>query len=578
MPGKRKLSYAQSIMLLALLSVIPLYLFFIMVYQDAYQTILADRLTSISLEGDKIMSDIDAELSNLLMRQKEYLALQCVRRVTLEDSRIYTNYEIISAKQEVAEMSTVVLLNSRILDAFDIYFPRTGSMYTSGGGWRTFGAPDRAYVRALVRAREGCLIRYQDEYLLYHTNRRAFAPAGSDADVVMVMRVSKPKLVAMFAARLPNALCNLFLLQKDHGEVIASTHPDMATEVAALHGEPGALEAARAVALGGAPHYVTITDSQMDDLALYYIVAQGAVTSSLQRFVAYFIASLALLAAVLLILFLQSYFFLYRPVYKLLHGFGRVQQGDLTARLGRARTKEFDTLNQGFNTMADSLRQLIDQRYTLRLLAREAELKQLYAQINPHFLYNCFFTIQTMLEEENYDCCNDLAHLLGVYLQYLTASPQGTAKLSEEVRHAEAYARIQSMRFGTRAVFRMDALPEGWTDARTPRLVLQPLLENAFEHGIKPRKEGGVILLRFRQIAADTKRLLISVENSGNGIAPEALDRIRRHAVSEPMDTQGVALYNISKRLLLTDPESCLCFAQSDLGGLCVSLTLRWML
>lgn len=568
----RKLSYTQSIVLFVLISVIPLYLFFIWVYQASYSMIHKELLTSISLEGEKIVDDLDRDLTNLALRLDETRDLPCVRRIMLEDSKIFSRYEIISAKQELMEITTVVLLNSQVLDSIDFFFPRTGSAYISTGSWSKMNESQRVYLARLLREPEGKLVYFDGSFIIYRTNRRTGAPMDSTADIAMVMRVSKQRIAQLFERRLANGQRNIFLLKTDTGELVASTNADMVDEIVRLH-EQGLIPTEKTVSLSGTANYVIAMHSSFDTLTLYYAVVSDAVSIPMSQFANFLVVSLVLLLSILLLLFIQSFFFLYKPVRSLLKGFYAVEQGELAVRLGPMITREFDALSLGFNNMVESLQQLIDQRYKLRMLTREAELRQLYSQINPHFLYNCFFTVASMLEEENYDCCVDLTHLLGEYLQYMTKSQQTNTTLSEELRHANAYAEIQKVRFSKRVDFAVGPIPDEWEGYIVPRLVLQPLLENAFEHGVKHRLDLGVIRLRF--IASDAE-LTIVVENDGDGLTESEIDQIRRYATVEPSGTQGIALYNINSRLTLMGavPEG-LSFSASTFGGLCVSFTLR---
>lgn len=572
MEKSRKLSYTQSIGLFALISVLPLYLFFIWVYQASYSMIHKELLTSISLEGEKIVDDLDRDLTNLSLRLDETKDLPCVRRVMLEDSRIFSHYEIISAKQELMEITTVVLLNSQVLDSISFFFPRTGSTYRDAHSWSKMNDEQRDYLTRLLREPEGKLVYFGGEFLLYRTNRRAGMHMDSTADIVMVMGLSEQRIAQLFALRVSDEQRNIFLLKSDTGELIASTNADMANDIVRLHAE-GAIPTMNTISLGGIMHYALAMRSSFDALTLYYVVSSGAVSVPMSQFVNFLAVSLVLLALILLLLFIQSYFFLYKPVRTLLKGFRAVENGELAARLGPTSTREFDALNNGFNNMVESLRQLIDQRYKLRMLAREAEFRQLYSQINPHFLYNCFFTVASMLEEENYDCCVDLTHLLGEYLQYMTKTKQTTVHLFEELQHANAYAEIQKVRFSKRVNFAVAPIPDGWENFEVPRLILQPLLENAFEHGVKDRLDFGVIRLCF--IDAKTE-LTIVVENDGDGLSELEIEQIRRHATIEPSGVQGIALYNINSRLKLMGavPDG-LSFSVSPLGGLAVSFKLR---
>ena len=113
------------------------------------------------------------------------------------------------------------------------------------------------------------------------------------------------------------------------------------------------------------------------------------------------------------------------------------------------------------------------------------ELKQLQSQINPHFLYNSFFNIYRLAKDEDYENLTCFTQYLGSYYQYITRSASDEVSLLDEYNHAKTYCNIQQMRFHNRLELKMAPLPEAFAGYRVPRLIMQPIIENAFEHGLK---------------------------------------------------------------------------------------------
>ena len=133
--------------------------------------------------------------------------------------------------------------------------------------------------------------------------------------------------------------------------------------------------------------------------------------------------------------------------------------------------------------MLDRISSLIDQVYRQKILYQESELKQLQSQINPHFLYNSYFVLYDMAINEDYENLAEFARHMGTYFQYITRSSSHVSRLYDEVEHARIYANFQAHRFRNRIAMEFDQLPEDLHDCLVPKVILQPVIENAFELG-----------------------------------------------------------------------------------------------
>ena len=218
---------------------------------------------------------------------------------------------------------------------------------------------------------------------------------------------------------------------------------------------------------------------------------------------------------------------------------------------------EIGQLAQGFNSMVGEIDRLVKEVYETRLREREAELSALQSQINPHFLYNTLESINMMaLKHDHYEI-SDVVASLGKLLRYTVDMRENLVYLKEEIRFIEAYLRIQSLRYGDRLAFKLEIDP-ALEFYLIPKLILQPLVENAIEHGVG--QSAGTVLISA--IGRENSLILI-VADSGAGMAVEARSKVKEqiYAVSEITTVRvktnfgekkkGFALRNVHQRIRL---------------------------
>ncbi len=166
------------------------------------------------------------------------------------------------------------------------------------------------------------------------------------------------------------------------------------------------------------------------------------------------------------------------------------------------------------------------------MLARDAELKALKAQVNPHFLFNCLHSISALTTSDA-SRAREMCILLADFLRAtLRLGGKESISLEEELALIRGYLAIEKVRFGAR--LRMEEEVDGETNGvLIPPLLLQPLVENAIRHGIAHLPEGGIIRLRTQRVGNSVS---IEVENSFDPESPAALKT-------------GVGLENIRQRL-----------------------------
>jgi len=284
--------------------------------------------------------------------------------------------------------------------------------------------------------------------------------------------------------------------------------------------------------------------------------------------------SFYLVIAMLLLLGLAAAVMLYRtvqvPVRELLKNMQRLRIGDFSARIRGRDSGEFGILYERFNAMARQIQELVEKVYTEQLRSREATLKQLQAQINPHFLYNSLYYIKNMARLGEVEAVEAMALNLGDYYRYTTRNENQTPQLKDEVALLRSYLEIQNLRM-KRIGYEID-IPDGMLGIQIPRLLLQPLVENAIVHGIEPKEGDGLIVIRGRETADHYE---IRVEDNGVGLPGQELEELRRKIGQQLDEEMGCGLWNVNQRLMYRfGEEAALSVEPSALGGL--SVGFRW--
>ncbi|MEK4462397.1 histidine kinase [Paenibacillus sp. FSL H8-0315] len=283
---------------------------------------------------------------------------------------------------------------------------------------------------------------------------------------------------------------------------------------------------------------------------------------------------LFVVSIVIIILFsLWTYRMIHRPMSILIRGFKKAEQGQTGIFITHSRRDEFGYLYSRFNEMLKHLNTLIDENYVQRIRTGEAELKHLQSQITPHFLYNSLFSIKQMAEVENVELIKEFSDYLGQYFRYMTRDSAQEVTLQQEQEHALVYLAIQRIRFGARIRAEVDEIAADCRDIKVPRVLLQPIIENVFEHGLKQKSSNGLLKMSYEKVE---HTLTIIIEDNGDSLSEDKLNLLQRQ-FSEQNAIQGeiTGLLNVNQRLRIKFGSPYGLMAErSSLGGLCVRVNL----
>lgn len=294
--------------------------------------------------------------------------------------------------------------------------------------------------------------------------------------------------------------------------------------------------------------------------------------------------SLSLFASAMLFSLLFALWFsdgMTRPIRLLSSAAKEISQGHFHGqKIPITTNDEFRLLTEAFNQMRFNIRQLVEEikkKSALDQLLKEMELKSLQSQINPHFLFNTLNTVSKMAYIEGAEKTSDLLHSISALLRYNLGGWNKPVTLKEEVTVVKEYFFIQQTRFGDRVQF-TTSIDEACLAQPVPSLILQPLVENAFIHGIESYESDARLTL---SIFPQADYVYVQVADNGVGIDEEtqrqllnkSVDRVTRANLDR--HSTGIGFKNVLKRLeLYYGQEDLVTIESSPHRGTTITLRL----
>lgn len=286
--------------------------------------------------------------------------------------------------------------------------------------------------------------------------------------------------------------------------------------------------------------------------------------------IAMLVALLAGMAAIIAIIFAGRS--LARPLKILSNAMEDVGQGDFEVSLPVNREDEIGVLTKTFNQMVRDMQMLIDNVYEKEMMKQEVEMKSLQMQINPHFLYNTLDTINWIARMRGVTEVGEMTSALGNLMRYSLAK-KDFVTIGEELNSLRNYIEIQNVRYGDRMSIEFQ-VQEEVQEYYIPKLLVQPILENAIVHGVEDKLESGTIQIN---IYSEEEDLYIVVEDDGVGMTQEAIESlISMDYDSNKKGHTSIGVYNVNRRIQKVFGSGCGLQIQSQLGaGTKITLHLK---
>lgn len=262
-----------------------------------------------------------------------------------------------------------------------------------------------------------------------------------------------------------------------------------------------------------------------------------------------------ILAASLAVLLMGSLWFskrLTQPIRSMMDQMSQIESGNFKVRLTDASNDEIGVLSRRFNQMSQELEDYINKSYVAQLRQNEAEMTALKSQIYPHFLYNTLEIIrmEALEIEEGDRRVSRMIEALSKQIHYMIGPMQDMVPLKTEADMVEKYVYLLNCRTAGKVQLSIDL--DGMSGLMVPKLILQPIVENAYVHGIKPMAGTGNIMI---DVEKGEGEFVISLLDNGVGMDEEALRHLQRFLDSDEIgikneyNWQSIGLKNVHDRI-----------------------------
>ena len=242
-----------------------------------------------------------------------------------------------------------------------------------------------------------------------------------------------------------------------------------------------------------------------------------------------------------------------KPINRLVHSIKKVEEENVHHEVIVDREDELGYLSKCFNEMSKEIDNLLNRVYKEELTRREAELKALQAQINPHFLFNTLESINWMAQLNNVPEIRDMVTSLGALIEASIGKGNPMVPLSKELKYIDSYLLIMKNRYGERLSYESD-IDTSLLGQEVPKLILQPLIENAIYHGIDKMRKKGTIKLTICKKEQD---IYIEIMDNGKGMLPEEVKDLNKKFKEDRDDyilgdnRKSIGLANVNGRVKL---------------------------
>lgn len=316
--------------------------------------------------------------------------------------------------------------------------------------------------------------------------------------------------------------------------------------------------------------YTINTTRRLEDHTVYYSVSSNGqgLLEMMPNLNIIAILVLALTIPLLMIVTWAFYRYVSKPVFKLIKASKHIEEGDLGYNIDKMpNSYEFKYLFESFNSMSKQLKYHFERSYMEQLALQDARIKALQSQINPHFLNN---TLEIISWEARMADCEKIWRMIEALSTLLNTAmardDKSLVNLSEELIYVDAYLYIISVRFGKRLEV-SKYVDDGLLDYQVPRIILQPIVENAIDHGVSKAEKGKLEL----RIYKEGKYIVMEVENNSILLDEDkkAIDHLLKWDGNKKISAEAghIGIRNVNQRLKILYGEDCGLTIMSTEGG-----------
>jgi len=482
------------------------------------------------------------------------------------------SYEKVQSEKNIRTKMNIIYYSSSYLNDVFLLLPKSGQQLSLLKGSSAIDTKGQAII-ARIKNSKTRLDRYADNNgLTYTIVFPDVYRVNNQVDYVLGVDIDQNRIVDGLKTLQTDSNVNVFLVENENKRLVGSRSlTTLDSKIYQSLVGQNTLETINTITIDKERYLVQVNPSSDGVLLLVSYIKERDVLAPVaifERLLWLFIAaSLLFIFIYSLVLFRQ----IYKPLNTLVHYMMEVENGNMSIEIARKQGDEFGYVYKQFNKMVAQLRNLIEEVFQKKIQLQSSELKQLQSQINPHFLFNCFYIGYRMAKEGENENVANLLKYLGDYFRFITRQAQNMIPLEDEMRFVETYLEIQKIRFSNKLYYSIQKDP-GVEGVLVPGLTIQPLVENSILYGIEQVDEPGYIEIKLRMMNGF---VTVEVLDNGIGMSEEALYELRERLNSNEPDSEHCGLWNVNLRLRhnLKSQEGLLIESREN-GGLKVSFKL----
>ncbi|WP_391572503.1 sensor histidine kinase [Cohnella sp.] len=567
--GKAKIYVYQKIVIIFIVFMVPLIILNIWINYRGMSFSKNTILDSATASAAFYAKQLDKEMYFVRNQQLRLLNEQELQKLSFRGGKLGEYEEVELIEQVRASLMPIAGTSEYVVNA-GVYVESIGKTISGASGITNVPNPEYELISQLLKQ--------SPKPSFYQAGERLFfIETENNAGIWSYIEISKTKLaeeLREIAFLYRESV--VFLGSPELGSVLSTAQDDRPDELEPLliPGEPVVGDDSPEVRkVDGTRYFITHQPVSSLKLSLTMYVNENELTRPLSQFNLSFYILFGIVALVLVLYAFSINVMIHRPLSNLVKAFRMIETDNLNLVIESKTKDEFHYLFQSFNRMVTRLKRSIEDNYEKKIALQRSELKQLQSQINPHFLYNSFFNIYMLCKVNDAESAAELSQRLGSYYQYITRSGSDEVLLEKEYRHALDYCEIQCIRFSNRISYDYEEIPDSLKGVHVPRLIIQPIVENVFDHAFEDGADDGMVLIG---VAHEDECVKIIVEDNGGLLTDEGVEQLQDRLVRKSGQKETTGLINVHNRLELKyGAGSGLFLSRSSYGGLRAELVIK---
>lgn len=520
-------------------------------------------------------NEFEDEVLRILKTQKEYLNDRDLLMLSIA-SETMSNYERQNAMKDVYEKLSVLQSSSSLINEVRVHIPAVQKTLSTDKGIMDINLKEFVDLSKYNSFKGSPIIKYEDEFYLSIVYPASYGDTLKPILYNMLINLSYDKIQQHIANISEELNANVLLYSEEYKWNIANSEEATSLFESELSYY---LETEDATFPETFKHKKTTyllfqTQLEYINMDILYYLPKNDLFAPASRYKNIIILMFIFSSIFLLAISYWIYSMFKTPLDRLINAFKVLESGKLDVRIDDKSGSEFSYLYLQFNKMTIKLKQLITDVYENKIRLKNTVLKQLQYQINPHFLYNSFYIIYRLAKIDDSQSIAEFVNLLSNYYKYINNSEASEIDLNEEIQHCENYMKIQSIRFKNRINLNLNYDKGLVSGFKVPYLVLQPIVENVYEHGLENVRGKGEVKISMQKT---DDYIIITVEDNGEGISDSEIMNLQIKLDTSDEQSENTGIENVHRRLKIKyGNDSGIYVSRSELGGLCVTIRIYY--